>query len=48
MRSNWPTVDYEEQYVAGGRPESGKLDNECLAKERDGTCGANAPEALSR
>ena len=39
--SNWPTDGFEEQYVPGGRPESGRLDNECLAKEREGTCSPN-------
>jgi hypothetical protein len=37
--SNWPTSNYEEVDVpAGQRPSSGELDNECLAKERAGTC----------
>ena len=39
--SNWPTTDYEEEYVASGRPRYGELDNECLSKERAGTCNVN-------
>lgn len=35
--SNWPTSDFEERCLSR-RPSSGELDNECLAKERDGTC----------
>jgi hypothetical protein len=35
--SNWPTSDYEEQ-TSSTRPKSGELDNECLAKEKAGTC----------
>jgi hypothetical protein len=35
--SNWPTSDYDEITVEG-RPSSGELDNECLAKERKGEC----------
>jgi hypothetical protein len=37
--SNWPTgtagKDYDESYT---KPTSGELDNECKAKEKDGTC----------
>ena len=35
--SNWPTTDYEE-VQRDGRPTTGELDNECLAKEKAGTC----------
>jgi hypothetical protein len=34
--SRWPTSDYEERTV---KPTTGELDNECLAKEKAGTCG---------
>lgn len=33
--SNWPTSNYEE---TSGRPTTGELDNECLAKEKAGIC----------
>lgn len=33
--SKWPTSDYVEQT---SKPTSGELDNECLAKERAGSC----------
>ena len=36
--SNYPTEDYVEETVSTGRPSSGELDNECLAKEKAGTC----------
>jgi len=36
--SNYPTEDYVEEIVSTGRPSSGELDNECLAKEKAGTC----------
>ena len=38
---DWPTPPgtYEERDLpAGQRPSSGELDDECLAKERGGTC----------
>ena len=35
--SNYPTSDYEERFFSG-RPTSGELDNECLAKEKKGEC----------
>lgn len=35
--SNWPTSEYVEVTVSG-RPTSGELDNECLAKEKAGNC----------
>jgi len=35
--SNWPTSDYIEKEFPG-RPTSGELDNECLAKENSGNC----------
>lgn len=33
--SNWPTSDYDVRYT---KPTSGELDNECLAKDKAGTC----------
>lgn len=33
--SNWPTDDFEE---STSKPTTGELDNECLAKQRDGNC----------
>jgi hypothetical protein len=33
--SNWPTSDYD---VSDSKPTSGELDNECRAKEKEGTC----------
>lgn len=33
--ANWPTSDYEERTT---KPTSGEFDNECLAKDRAGTC----------
>jgi len=33
--SNWPTSNYVER---DAKPTSGELDNECLAKEKAGTC----------
>ena len=37
--SNWPTTNYDtETTVDNARPKSGELDNECLGKERAGTC----------
>ena len=35
--SNWPTFDYVET-ESDNRPTTGELDNECLAKEKEGTC----------
>jgi len=37
--SNWPK-DYEdyEEITVTGRPTSGELDNECLAKEKANNC----------
>jgi len=35
--SKYPTEDYEEITVYG-RPTSGELCNECLAKERENNC----------
>ena len=35
--SNWPTSNYEEVTVPG-RPRTGELDNECLAKEKRNDC----------
>jgi hypothetical protein len=37
--SNWPTSDYVEE-KRNSRPTNGELDNECLAKEKAGTCKA--------
>jgi len=37
--SNYPTSDYDEVTMSGKeRPSYGELDNECLAKEKDGSC----------
>ncbi len=37
--SQWPTSDYDSQNVlAGRRPSSGELHEECLSKEKDQTC----------
>ena len=36
--SNYPTTDYEEVDISTGRPSSGELDNECLAKEKARDC----------
>ena len=36
--SNYPTEDYVEVSISIARPSSGELDNECLAKEKAGTC----------
>ena len=33
--SNWPTSDFDRHY---GKPTSGELDNECLAKDKAGNC----------
>jgi len=33
--SNWPTSDYDEKTT---KPTSGELCNECIAKEKSGTC----------
>ena len=33
--SNWPTSTYDEQ---ASKPSSGEFCNECLAKQRAGTC----------
>lgn len=33
--SNWPTSDYDEQ---ASKPTTGEFDNECLAKQKAGTC----------
>lgn len=35
--SNWPTTDFIEREF-DGRPTSGELDNECLAKEKANDC----------
>jgi len=35
--SNWPDSNYEET-TTSGRPTTGELDNECLAKEKAGNC----------
>ena len=35
--TNWPTSNYEE-VTTSGRPTTGELDNECLAKERQNNC----------
>jgi hypothetical protein len=33
--NNWPTSDYEEK---PSKPAGGELCNECLAKDKAGTC----------
>lgn len=33
--TNWPTSNYEETYT---KPSTGELCNQCLDKERNGTC----------
>jgi hypothetical protein len=33
--SKWPTTDYDSRPT---KPTTGELDNECRAKEKDGTC----------
>lgn len=33
--SNWPTSDYDERDT---KPTDDELDNECKAKEKEGTC----------
>lgn len=35
--TNWPTTNYDELNIVG-RPTSGELDNECLAKEKSREC----------
>lgn len=37
--SNWPTSNFDTVTTTGNaRPTTGELDNECLGKERAGTC----------
>jgi hypothetical protein len=37
--SRWPTYDYDQKEVpAGQRPSGGELCDECLGKEKNGTC----------
>ncbi len=33
--SNWPTSNYDTRNT---KPSGGELDNECLAKDKAGTC----------
>lgn len=33
--SKWPTSDYDVSYT---KPTTGELDNECKAKQANGTC----------
>jgi hypothetical protein len=39
--TQWPTSDYDT-WCGEGRPSTGELDNQCLAKEKEGKCKTEA------